>query len=148
MNFNITAPPGQPSIPTIESANDTWAFISWNPPLVANSPISYYEIIVQTVQTVDDGAGVIMVTNSNVTSFNVTGLLPGMAYELAVVAVSEDGNTTAKSPESESAVLLGFIRTSMSDYICISTNLYIILLYIIMIQLSCFNQKMIKQNQK
>ena len=95
---------------------------------MADSPISYYEIIVRTVQTVDDGRVVIMVTNtSNVTSFNVTGLLPGMAYELAVVAVSEDGNITARSPESESAVL-GFIRTSMSEYIiCTSANLYIIL---------------------
>ena len=99
------------------------------------------------MQTVDDGAGMIMVTNSNVTSFNVTGLLPGMAYELAVVAVSEDGSITARSPESESAVL-GFIRSSMSDYICTSANLYIIIIIIIMIQLSCFDQKMIKQNQK
>ena len=94
---------------------------------MADSPISYYEIIVRTVQTVDDGAGMIMITNSNGTSFNVTGLLPGMAYELAVVAVSEDGNITARSPESESAVL-GFIGSSMSDYICTSADLYIILL--------------------
>ena len=50
-------------------------------------------------------------TNTNVTSFNITGLLPGTVYELTVVAVSEGGNVTARSPESD-FVVIGIIRPS------------------------------------
>ena len=42
-------------------------------------------------------------TMSSVTAFNATGLLPGTAYELSVVAVSQGGDVIAKSPESEPA---------------------------------------------
>ena len=39
---------------------------------------------------------------TNVTFYNVTGLLLGTTYELTVVAISEGGNITARSPESDS----------------------------------------------
>ena len=103
-NFSIViVPPGQPSIPTIESSGATWAFISWTGPLVAVSPISYYEI---TIQAVDSGEIVILTTTTNTTNFNVTSLLTGTSHELAVVAISEDGNITARSLESASVVII------------------------------------------
>ena len=68
---------------------------------MADSPISRYEIIAHSL---DNSAGMVTVsTMSSVTIFNVTGLLPGTAYELTVVTVSEGGDVIAKSPESESA---------------------------------------------
>ena len=69
---------------------------------MADSPISCYEIIAREV----DGSGVVTVTTTtNITFFNVTGLLPGTIYELTVVAIYEDGNITTKSPESDSVVM-------------------------------------------
>ena len=107
----IIAPPGQPSIPTIEGSGATWAIISWTAPIMADSPISYYEIIVRAV----NGSEILTTgTIGNATNFNVTGLglFLGMAYELTVVAVSEGGNITARSPESDS-VVIGVSRQCM-----------------------------------
>ena len=67
---------------------------------MADSPITRYEIIARFL---DNSAGMVTVsTVSSVTIFNVTGLLPGTAYELTVVAVSEGGDVIARSLESES----------------------------------------------
>ena len=74
------------------------------------SSVSHYEIIARAV---DRDEKITVETSTNITNFNVTGLLPGMAYELAEVAVSKGGNITAKSPESDSIIiLLGFTKQS------------------------------------
>ena len=97
------APPGQPSIPTIESAGISWVFISWTAPPVAASLISYYEIIEREINT---GEASTLMTTTNATNFNVTGLLPGISYELTIVTVSKFGNITARSLESRSVVTI------------------------------------------
>ena len=101
--FYYIAPPDQPSIPTIESSGANWVHISWIAPFVAHSPISYYEIIVRTI---DSSEIMSTETSTNVTIFNVTGLFPGMVYELSMVAVSEYGNITARSVESNPVVII------------------------------------------
>lgn len=69
---------------------------------MAESPISHYEIIAREV----DGQGALTVSTSTSTTLsNVTGLLPGTAYKLTVVAVSEGGNVLARSPESVFVIL-------------------------------------------
>ena len=65
---------------------------------------------------VDRGTTVTMETNTNATSFNVTGLLPGTTYELTVVAVSQEGDINARSVESDS-VIFGVIRQGMSIWL-------------------------------
>ena len=78
---------------------------------MADSPISYYEIRVRAI----NGSEILTTdTIRNATNINVTGLglFPGMAFELTVVAVSEGGNITARSPESDS-VVIGVPRKSM-----------------------------------
>jgi chitodextrinase len=97
----LTAPPSQPSIPIIESSGATWAFISWNAPLMADSSISHYEIMARAI---DHDEIMTIETNTSATSFNVTGLLPGTTYELTVVAVSQGGGINARSLESDSVV--------------------------------------------
>ena len=97
------APPGQPSIPTIESTGATWVFISWTAPPVAASLISYYEIIAREINT---GEALTLTTTTNATNFNVTGLFLSISYELTIVAVSEYGNITARSLESRSVVTI------------------------------------------
>ena len=100
--FLSVAPPGQPGTPLVENIGATWASISWTAPLMADSPISHYEVIAREM----DGQGVATMTTPNAaTFFNVTGLLPGTAYELTVVAVSEGGDVIARSPESSSVLL-------------------------------------------
>ena len=62
---------------------------------------------------------VTMETDTNATSCNVTGLLPGRAYELTVVAVSQGGGINAKSIESDSIVLkFGVTRQGMLSCQC------------------------------
>ena len=69
---------------------------------MADFSISYYEILARAI---DHGEILTMETDTNATSFNVTDLLPGKAYELTVVAVSLKGDINAKSIESDSVVL-------------------------------------------
>ena len=45
-------------------------------------------------------------TTTNATNFNVTGFVTGISYELTIVAVSEYGNTTARSLESRPVVII------------------------------------------
>ena len=97
-----TATPSQPSALALDNIGATWARISWTAPLMADSPISRYEIIAREV----DGSGVVTgTTTTTATFFNVTGLLPATTYMLTVVAISEGGDVIAKSPESESTTL-------------------------------------------
>ena len=85
---------------------------------MADSPISRYEIIAREV----DGSGVVTVTTTtNITFFNVTSLFPGTIYELTVVAIYEDGNITAKSPESDS-IVTGVTNPGMSMYILLHVH--------------------------
>lgn len=96
----FTATPGPPSNPTVKFIGASWVHICWTAPLVADSPISCYEI---TARSLDSSTGKVTVsTMSSVTSYNVTGLLPGTTYEFTVVAVSEGGDVIARSLESES----------------------------------------------
>ena len=92
-----------PSIPTIESTGATWAFISWTAPLVDDSLISYYKI---ATRAVDTGEICTSMTTTNATNFNVTGFVPGISYELTIVAVSEYGNITARSVASRPVVII------------------------------------------
>ena len=91
-----TAPPGQPHNIACESIGATWIHISWDPPVMADSLISHYEITART-----DIAMVTVITANNNTFFNITGLLPGTTYDLTVVAVSQGGDVIARSQESE-----------------------------------------------
>ena len=78
---------------------------------MADSPISYYEIRARAV----NGGDSEILTTDTTRNVNVTGLLPGTAYELTVVAVSEGGNVTARSPESDS-VVIGVMRHSTCSF--------------------------------
>ena len=82
---------------------------------MADSPISYYEIIVREVNSDEI---VTITTSTNITNFNVASLLTGISYELIVVAISEDGNITARSLESRSVVI-------------IVTGMYLLCLYVL-----------------
>ena len=82
---------------------------------MADSPISYYEIITRAVNS---GEIVTLTTTTNTTNFNVTGLLTGISYEVTVLAISEDGNITARSLQSGSVVI-------------IVTGMYLLCLYIL-----------------
>ena len=103
MCYSFTATPGPPINPTIKDVGATWVCISWTAPLVAGSPISRYEVIARSLDNSQTAGMVTVSTKSSVTAFNATGLLPGTAYELSVVAVSQGGDVIAKSPESEPA---------------------------------------------
>ena len=91
------ATPGAPSVLAIENIGATWARICWDPPLMADSPISRYQIIGREVS----GAGIVVEnTTTNATFLNITGLLPATTYSFTVVAISEGGDVIATSPES------------------------------------------------
>ena len=94
-----TAPPGQPRTVAVESIGATWVLICWDPPFIAESPISHYEITARPTNV--DVAMVTVTTANSSTFFNVTGLLPGTTYDLTVVAVSQGGDVIARSQESE-----------------------------------------------
>jgi hypothetical protein len=91
------ATPGAPNVPAVESIGATWARVCWDAPIIADSPISRYQIIGREV----GGAGIVVEnTTTNATFFNITGLLPATTYLFTVVAISEDGDVIATSPES------------------------------------------------
>ena len=79
---------------------------------MADSSILHYEIIARVV---GHGERRVLETDTNITSFNVTGLLPGTTYELTVVAVSQEGDINAKSVESDS-VVFEVIRRGICQY--------------------------------
>ena len=62
-------------------------------------PISYYLV---NAQSLNSSVRVVVTnTTTNITTFNVTGLLPGTTYELTVVAVSQGGHVIARSQPSD-----------------------------------------------
>ena len=94
--YFFTVPPSQPRNITIQNIGTTWASISWDPPLMAEFPVSCYDILAQAV----DLHTLNRTTANNSTFFNVTGPLPGTTHELTVVAVSQGGDVVARSQPS------------------------------------------------
>ena len=90
---------------SVVNIQTTSAFIQWNPPSENNSPISYYLINVLPIRPGSAGEVLVVNTTTILTSYNVTGLLPGTTYELTVVAVSQGGNVIAKSRPSNSITI-------------------------------------------
>ena len=97
--INFTATPGQPGIPFADSVGATSISIHWNSPSVVQFPVSYYLVNASSLNNV---AIIEFNTTTNITSFNVTGLLPGTTYELTVMAVSQGGDVIARSQASHS----------------------------------------------
>ena len=81
----------------MKSLGATWIFITWEAPDKIEYPgaTTSYEIRINNSHT--DAGPLLLTTGNNETFFNVTGLLPGTAYELTVVAVSQVGDMVAKS---------------------------------------------------
>ena len=77
----------------MKSVGATWLFITWTSQVKAEYPVTSYEI----KQNSSDTAALMLSTTNNDTFYNVTGLLPGITYELSVVAVSQVGDVIAKS---------------------------------------------------
>ena len=99
-NYTVpTAPPGQPEIPSANTVDATLIRLHWNATSVVEFPISYYLVNAQSLNS----SVRVEVTNTttNITTFNVTGLLPGTTYELTVVAVSQRGHVIASSRPSD-----------------------------------------------
>ena len=97
---NCTAPPGQPRTLSVETIEAVYTLIHWEAPFVAKSPISCYAINTHNLNRTAAGRKndvVVVNTITNVTFFNVTGLLPGTTYELTVVAVSHSRESTKYS---------------------------------------------------
>ena len=96
-----TVPPDQAQDLTVEGTKTTSISISWKP-LIANSlRVQYYLINVNNSMNDD----IIQVnTTTNVTFYNVTGLLPGTTYELTVVAVYIDGGASVTMSQASSSV--------------------------------------------
>ena len=79
---------------TIEA---TYMVACWD--ALFNSIVSYY--LINATNLNDTGMDLVTNTSTNGTFFNVTGLFPGITYELTVVAVSQGGEIVAKSQASE-----------------------------------------------
>ena len=69
---------------------------------MANSPVTFYSISARNLNATG-GVDEIVVRNTttNATFLNVTGLLPGITYQLTVVAVSQGGDVFAMSERSD-----------------------------------------------
>ena len=91
----------------MDSTEATSILICWQAPNDADSPISFYTI---SARDVNGGNAVIMRnTSTNVTFYNVTGLLPGTTYELTVLAVSQGGDIfTVSQPSAPQNGTTGF----------------------------------------
>ena len=99
----LLGPPSQPLTLSVDVIGATYFRVCWEEPLNILSPISYYLINVTNL----NGTGgmddtFIRNTTTDNRVFNITGLLPGTTYELAVVAVSRGGNVVAMSEASGS----------------------------------------------
>jgi hypothetical protein len=101
---------------TVTDTQTTSAFIQWSPPSNSNnnnSPVAYY--LINATRT-RQGDGIVFISTSRlVTSYNVTGLLPGTTYELTVVAVSQGGDVVAKSQPSNAVI----VTTRFSGKLCL-----------------------------
>ena len=98
----FTATPSEPRTLVVDRIGIISIQISWEPPLITKTPITFYSITAHHLNATGDDNTVIRNTTVSATSFNVTGLLPGTSYELTVVAVSQGGDVFATSQPSES----------------------------------------------
>ena len=97
-----TAPPGPPRTLTIDSSNATSFVLCWEAPLEADSPISFYTVSTRNLNSTGGTDGIVTRnTTTNSTLFTLTGLLPGTAYEVTVMAVSQGGDVFAVGEPGE-----------------------------------------------
>ena len=80
----------------MDSTEATLILICWEPPIQADSLITFYTIKARA-SDIHGGNVVTMNTSTNATFYDVTGLLPGTTYELTVMAVSQGGSIFAVS---------------------------------------------------
>ena len=105
----FTATPSEPCTLVVDQIGTILLQISWESPLIARKPITFYSITAHHPNATGDDT-VIRNTTTSATSFNVTDLLPGTSYELTVVAVSQGGDVFATSQPSESVrATTGFV---------------------------------------
>ena len=99
-------PPGQPNTLSVDSKTPMSMVVNWSPPLMTDSPITYYLVRACNLNTTNVEIDKIAVTNTtaNISFINVTGLLPGTTYELTVVAVSQKGNFITLSQPSDPVI--------------------------------------------
>ena len=87
----------------MESTEATSISISWKPPTANSLRVLYY--LINADNSVNSIADIIQVnTTNNRTFFNVTGLLPGITYELTVVAVYTDNGVSIAMSQASSPV--------------------------------------------
>ena len=99
--YIYTVPPDQAHNLRVESTEATSISISWKPPTANSLRVQYYLINVKNSMNDD----IIQVnTTTNVTFYNVTGLLPCTTYELTVVAVYVDGGANVVMSQVSSSV--------------------------------------------
>ena len=88
----------------MESTEATSISISWKPPTANSLRVLYY--LINADNSVNSIADIIQVnTTNNRTFFNVTGLLPGITYELTVVAVYTDNGVSIAMSQASSPVM-------------------------------------------
>ena len=96
-----TVPPDQAHDLTVERFAATSISISWKPPITNRLRVQYYLINVNNSMNDD----IMQVnTTTNVTFYNVTGLLPGTTYELTVVTVYTDGGANVAMSQASGSV--------------------------------------------
>ena len=95
--------PDEPENLAVDTIGATCITVCWTAPL--NSFVSYYLINARNLNDTGNNFKLVANTSTNVTFYNVTGLLPGTTYELTVVAVSQGGDVIANSRAGESIVL-------------------------------------------
>ena len=87
---------------TVESTEATSISISWKPP-ITNSLVRIQYYLINVGNSMNDD--IIQVnTTTNVTFYNVTGLLPITTYELTVMAVYVDGGANVAMCQASSSV--------------------------------------------
>ena len=98
----IVAAPGRPRTPSVDIIEATSLRFCWEAPFEAASPISYYLVNATNLNSTNEMDALVVTNTTNNTTFvNITGLLPGITYELTVVAVSQGGDIVGRSEASD-----------------------------------------------
>ena len=103
----LPGPPSQPLTLSVDTIGATYFRVSWEEPRDILSPISYYLVNINYLNSTDNlrvDDAFIRNTTTDVRIFNITDLLPGTTYGLTVVAVSQGGDVVATSEPSEPVV--------------------------------------------